>query len=303
VVIAIIAILIGLLLPAVQKVREAAARSSCLNNLSQLGKALHNHESGTGFFPSSVRPAGPTPLPRVSWVVPTLPYVEQDNLRKNYDLTSTWSSAANLPITAQKVKIFGCPSVPNSDRKDGDPQTNTWDIVAVTDYAAVTGVAAFATNVNPTGLAVPGIMEKNRSPGNKVGAVTDGLSSTLLVVESAGRPQIYRAGKPYGAVPAQKLNGVGWCRPASYLDFVPATADGSSYPGPVAVNATNGFDYPTYNAVPWGTEGTSQPYAFHSGGVNVCLGDGSVRFVRETVDFDTWRNLGSYADGLTIGDY
>src|SRR5437762_2445154 len=101
VVIAIIAILIGLLLPAVQKVRDAAARVQCQNNLKQLGLALHNYESANRAFPSSVRPAGVTPLPRISWTIGLLPYIEQDNLRRNFDLNSNWNSAANLPITSQ----------------------------------------------------------------------------------------------------------------------------------------------------------------------------------------------------------
>ena len=285
VVIAIIAILIGLLLPAVQKVREAAARSTCSNNLKQLGLALHNHESTYGYFPSSIRPAGNTPLPRVSWLIPTLAYVEQDNLRKNYDLTTTWGSPANLPTTSQKIKILQCPSAVNPDRQDGDPQTNTWNTVAVTDYAAVTGVAAYANPAAvPGGVGFPGILEKNKTPGNKIASVTDGLSNTLLVVESAGRPQLFRVGKPVGAVPAVKVNGGGWARPASDIEFAPATADGTtSSGGTVAVNATNGYDYPTYNMAPYGTEGTGQPYSFHPGGVNALNGDGSVRFVRSSV--------------------
>src|SRR5947207_6984088 len=135
VVIAVIAVLIGLLLPAVQKVREAAARSTCANNLKQLGLALHNHESSYGYFPSSIRPAGNTNLPRESWLIPTLAYIEQDNLRRNYDVNSSWGSVTNLPTTSQKIKILQCPSAPDADRKDGDPQTNTWNTIAVTDYA------------------------------------------------------------------------------------------------------------------------------------------------------------------------
>lgn len=280
VVIAIIAILIGLLLPAVQKVREAAARTSCSNNLKQLGLALHNHESATGFLPSSIRPSGPTPLPRISWLVQTLPYIEQENMRKNYDTNSTWASATNLPTTSQRIKILQCPSSPNPDRKDGDPQTNVWDIVGVTDYAASTGVPAFVTSVNGTGANQPGVLEKNKTPGNRIAEIQDGLSNTIAVVESAGRPQIYRNGKVYGTVPAQKLNGGGWCRPASDLDYYGSSTDGSTINGPCAVNCTNGFEYTSYPMAPFGTEGTSAPYSFHSTGVNALLADGSVRFIK-----------------------
>jgi len=94
VVIAIIAILIGLLLPAVQKVRDAAARATCQNNLKQVGLAIFNHESATGYFPTSTRPPGVTPLgvtplPRISWTIAVLPYIDQDNLRRTYDIYQT----------------------------------------------------------------------------------------------------------------------------------------------------------------------------------------------------------------------
>ncbi|MFO0802162.1 MAG: DUF1559 domain-containing protein [Gemmataceae bacterium] len=283
VVIAIIAILIGLLLPAVQKVREAAARTTCSNHLKQLGLALHNHESATQYLPSSIRPSGPTPLPRISWLVQTLPYIEQDNMRKNYDVNSTWSSATNLPTTSQKIKILQCPSSPNPDRKDGDPQTNVWDIVAITDYAASTGVPAFVTSVNGTGVTQPGVLEKNKTPGNKISEIADGLSNTIAIVESAGRPQIFRNGKQFGAVPGNKVNGGGWCRPASDLDYYGSSTDGTSINGPCAVNCTNGFDYTSYPLAPFGTEGTSAPYSFHSTGVNTLLADGSVRFIKSSI--------------------
>ena len=301
VVIAIIAILIGLLLPAVQKVREAAARSTCQNNLKQVGLAIHNHESATGFIPSSIRPAGSTTLPRVSWVVAALPYIEQDNLRRNYDVNQTWGSATNLPIAAQKIKIFQCPATPDPERKDGDPQTNTWNIVPVTDYAASTGVAAYATTVNTTGAVLPGILQKNTVV--RIADVTDGLSNTILVVESAGRPQIYRRGQPYGSVPAQKTNGGGWARPASDLIVKGSTPDGSSVPGSCALNCTNGLDVkgrgfpdPVY-----GTDGTSEAYSFHTGGTNALLGDGSVRFVTGNVSIVTWAALVTRAGGEVVG--
>ncbi|QEL15314.1 DUF1559 domain-containing protein [Limnoglobus roseus] len=302
VVIAIIAILIGLLLPAVQKVREAAARSTCTNNLKQLGLALHNHESTYGYLPSSIRPSGSTTLPRTSWMIPSLAFVEQDNLRKNYDTTISWGAGTNVATTSQKIKVLNCPSTPNSDRQDGDPQAATWaNIVAVTDYAAATGVHPVSTVVNSTGVLIPGILEKNKTPGNKLLAVTDGLSNTIAITESAGRPQIYRLGKPFGTVPTNKVNGGGWARPASDLDYFPTTPDGTSYAtsatAACAINCANGYDYPTYNVAPFLTEGSSAPYSFHTGGINTLLGDGSVRFIRSTVTPQNFAALVTRSNG------
>src|SRR6476619_506566 len=93
VVIAIIAVLIGLLVPAVQKVRDAAARAQCLNNLKQVGLALHNYESAAGAWPaqstSRATATGTTP-PRGSWVTHALPYFEQDNVYRLYNPNLHW---------------------------------------------------------------------------------------------------------------------------------------------------------------------------------------------------------------------
>ncbi|HEV8061807.1 MAG TPA: DUF1559 domain-containing protein [Gemmataceae bacterium] len=295
VVIAIIAVLVGLLLPAVQKVREAASRMSCQNNLKQLGLALHNYYGAFNAFPTSIRPAGITTLPRISWSIGALPYIEQNNVRTLYDTTTTWDSPTNLPLTSQPLKIFQCPSAPNPARLDGDPQTNLWNLVAVTDYAASTGVAAYATTVNTTGAILPGIMQKNTTV--RIGDVTDGLSNTFLIVESAGRPQIYRLGAPFGAVPTNKVNGGGWSRPASDFTFQTSTPDGSNYPGTCAANCTNGFDYPTYNMSPFGTEGTSEAYSFHTGVINALLGDGSVHSVASSIPVTTFAALVTRSGG------
>jgi prepilin-type N-terminal cleavage/methylation domain-containing protein len=302
VVIAIIAILIGLLLPAVQKVRDAAARTQCQNNLKQIGLAIFNYESAYHYLPNSTRPAGVTPLPRISWTIGLLPFIEQDNLGRNYDRTSNWDSANNLPITAQPIKIFQCPAAPNSNRLDGDPQTNVWDIVAITDYAASTCVSNLATNVNPTGVSQNGMLVKNQTV--KLADVTDGLSNTLMVLESGGRPQVYQRGQIVGTVPAVKVNGGGWARPASDMDFLPSTPDGSTFPGACAVNCTNGYNYPAYAAAPFGTEGTSAPYAFHTAVLNAAFGDGSIRSINGAISITTFAALVTANSGEIPGsDY
>ena len=300
VVIAIIAILIGLLLPAVQKVREAAARISCTNNLKQIGLALYNHESATGDFPTSTRPANG---PRVSWTIGLLPYVEQGNLAKNYDPTQNWDGGGNLAITSQPIKMFLCPSTPNPNRLDGNPQPPAvWGPeVAVTDYAAVTGVDPTLAALYPGQVqALPGILIRNDRATNA--AVTDGLSDTVMVTESAGRPQVYRRGRPYGSPPADRVNGGGWARPASDFDVKGSTLDGVSVPGPCPLNCTNGLDVngrgfpdPVY-----GTNGTSEAYSFHVGGANSLLGDGSVRFVSSNISIVVWAALATRAGGEVV---
>lgn len=302
VVIAIIAILIGLLLPAVQKVRDSAARMQCANNLKQLGISIHNFASTNNEkFPTSTRPGGVTTSPRISWAVALLPYLEQENLVKNYDFNTTWSSASNLPITKQPIKMLQCPSSPEPSRLDGDPQTGVWDIVGITDYGAVSTLSPIATNVNTTGFPIPGIMEKNKTV--RITDVRDGLSNTLAIVESSGRPSLYRKSKKIGTVPSVKVNGGGWCRPASDLDFISSDLTGTTYPGNCAVNCTNGFDYTSYNMAPFGTEGTSQPYSFHTNAINALMGDGSVRTINSNIIVQTFAALITRANGETIGDY
>jgi prepilin-type N-terminal cleavage/methylation domain-containing protein len=118
VVIAIIAILIGLLLPAVQKVRESAARTTCANNLKQLGLGLHNYHDPNNGLPANVRPDA-TSTVRVRWLTYLLPYLEQDNMYKSVNLAINWHQPANLPVFGSRLKVVECPSAPNGQVIDG----------------------------------------------------------------------------------------------------------------------------------------------------------------------------------------
>jgi prepilin-type N-terminal cleavage/methylation domain-containing protein/prepilin-type processing-associated H-X9-DG protein len=306
VVIAIIAILIGLLLPAVQKVREAAARIQCSNNLHQLGIALHNHHSALGYFPSSTRPNDFSTV-RSAWATAVLPYIEQDNLFRNYDYNVNWDATVNLPITSQSVKIFQCPSNPLPNQKDGNQQlvlTTGWvPVVAVTDYAPTTGVTPQLAALYPGRIqALPGLLQRNSQP--RLSDVSDGTSNTILLVECAGRPQLFRRGRPIGSAtgsPPVRVNGGGWARAASDFDLKGSSFDGATFPGPCAVNCTNGKDIGNNYPDPvYGSNGTGETYAFHSGGANVLLGDGSVLFVRADVNIVVFAALVTRAGGEVV---
>src|SRR5262245_60623542 len=141
VVIAIIVILMSLLLPAIQKVREASNRLQCGNNLKQIGIALHNFHGDYGRFPSSDRVPGVNNSPRHSWMTYLLPYVELQNLEKQYNYSYSWGDPVNLPVTSTRIKIFQCPSADDAQRLDGIPEASTWvGLVGVTDYGATQSV-------------------------------------------------------------------------------------------------------------------------------------------------------------------
>lgn len=289
VVIAIIAVLIGLLLPAVQKVREAAARMLCSNNLRQLGLAFHNHESGLGTFPSGSTSrvvAGPPQRTVVSyWGVQILPYIEQDNLRKLYHFDYNFNAPENAAAVLIPLKIMICPSVPEANRYSTIGTTYRG---AATDYQATVSVSAnlyssgFITTPNPAGTSAPqGVI----SPGNnqmvRITDVSDGTSNTFLLAESGGRPVRYASGRPYtpaGNVPVSSWGEYNGSIVRGY------TADGASQPGPCMVNCSNFYSI----------------YSFHPGGANTLFADGAVRFLRQGVTATVVAALVTRAGGEVV---
>ncbi|HEY4235374.1 MAG TPA: DUF1559 domain-containing protein [Lacipirellulaceae bacterium] len=323
VVIAIIGVLVALLMPAVQSAREAARRSQCSDNQHQIGIAIHNFHDAKKYLPSSTRPLTSSTAPRAGSLIFILPFIDRSDLYDQYNFGYNWSedadgTARNVSLVAgARVAVFECPSAPHTT-KDHDPSKNLNAIVGLSDYGSSVGnapglaaaaAAAFphypdtsATSTDPplvvqestsisSTAAAPtnGFMPKNAQI--TFGDVTDGLSNTIAVFESGGRPFLYRRSALVAADLTQhRLNAGGWCRAASDILFAGSNATGSQIPG-AYFNRTNGLDvggqsvpYPSAGYTPWGTEGTSQPFAFHKGGQNVLIGDGSVKFLSDSVD-------------------
>jgi len=285
VVIAIIGILVSLLLPAVQSARESARRTQCANNLRQLALAAQNFHDTYRKLPSSIRPAGLTPQPRISGHIQLLPFIEQKTAYDQYDLTRNWNDPANALVTKLVVRSFICPATPEPKRLDGLPEATPWtaDVAAVTDYSPTIGVDERLQIANLVDFAGPGMLPKNSEP--RLAQVTDGLSNTILYGESAGRPVLYRRNQRVGALPGNRVNGGGWVRPASDFSIDGSSLDGMTIPGPCAVNCTNGDDF---GSIPfphpyYGSEGSGEAYAFHPSGANFAFGDGSVRLLSQNI--------------------
>jgi prepilin-type N-terminal cleavage/methylation domain-containing protein/prepilin-type processing-associated H-X9-DG protein len=297
VVIAIIAILIGLLLPAVQKVRDAAARMQCQNNLKQIGLGLHNYESSTGFFPPAYSLLLSAPS-ATSWGVYLLPYIEQDNLYKQYNLTGNIGTTPNQTVVSTHLKIFQCPATPNQNRlyTDGPvpgiafvpvPAWNvnlTWTASAG-DYTVTTGVREATLNAcfTPAGGGDrDGALEARTltNPtipllGTRILAITDGTSNTIVIGELAGRPALFRAGRQVAA--SQPFQGAGWGDALSGENwFIGSLFDGTepSTGGPCVVNCTN-------------SRGRGL-YSFHTNAANVVMADGSVRSLSSSLNHCTF---------------
>lgn len=303
VVIAIIAVLVGLLLPAVQKVREAAARTRCQNNLKQVGLALHSYESAAGVWPAqSTSPptaAGTTP-PRGSWVTSILPHIEQSAVAGVYNPALHWHDPANEVAVRTRIAVLLCPSADVG--REGFEYTRFTSSTprfylygAPTDYTNVGGLGtALTASLSPRPADPTGILGDRPV---RVLEVTDGLSNTILVTESANRPQLWQRRQPVSQLPPPApwssssdqpfVTGGVWASHLKGFLIDGAGADGRTNGGPCAMNCSN----------------DNEVYSFHPGGAVALLADGSVRFLRESVTVPTLTALSTRAGGEpVVGD-
>jgi hypothetical protein len=289
-------VLVSLAIPAVVKAREASGRVRCANNLRRIGEACNGFENTYGFFPSSIKELGP----QRSWAMQILPWIEQEELAHQYDYEKPWYDPANAEAVRHQVPLFYCPSSPYGMRTasgtakikttspEGDPVRTraSFTDAACTDYAVIHQVRKEAFVRGLVEKAGPGMLAEDLFP--RRGDVPDGLGNTLMVVEAAGRPDEWMAGrltrndvKPEDAVLASRdndfsLRGFTWDEATQRYSNV--------HSGPCAINCSN-------------VEGV---YSFHNGGAQAVLGDGSVRFLRQDLSTALLARLVTRAGGETV---
>jgi prepilin-type N-terminal cleavage/methylation domain-containing protein/prepilin-type processing-associated H-X9-DG protein len=329
VVIAIIAILIGLLLPAVQKVREAASRMKCQNNLKQIGLACHNYESAAGVLPPYQHTkvfGGITRSSTASTLAIILPYVEQANKlnlfhpQLHYDVNADTAIDASItpatygqtPARSQDVPIYLCPS-------DGSP--NNYFGAGRNNYHGCQGATAWIREPGPAaGIFAGPYPSGGELRGPSIVAIADGTSNTALYSEVMRGTLDWNApAGTYDNTTIMRVSGL-----SSLYDgrAVPMCQTGAGFAGRLtytghqyyrALNFLQTYSHtlpPNWNRkVPAGIQqyncgnfsDLNQAHiaasSYHTGGVNVCMADGSVRFVNDGVDFTIWQGIATKTGG------
>src|SRR5262245_56499541 len=286
VVIAIIAVLIGLLLPAVQKVREAAARMKCQNNLKQIGLAMHNYHSRMGNFPdgftsAAAGPNGEGTGPGWGWGAHLLSDLEQDNLAKTISYNLDITNPANAAARVRPLPVFLCPwATPPAPTFTTVAENGTPIVpVAFGNYVGVAGtfeVTAYPDTGN-------GVLYRNSR--TKVGAITDGTSNTLMVGERCARrsPQTTWVGAVTGSAN-------------------PPVNPGYDFEGPPTLCLTNTGSAADARVPNNPLDHVEDTNSNHTQGVNFLFCDGSVRPIRNTISPVVWEAIGTRAGGEPVGN-
>lgn len=306
VVIAIIAVLIALLLPAVQQAREAARRTQCRNNLKQLGLALHNyHDTHQRLPPGGIHnrdghgASASSSSWGPSWIVMTLPYFDQGPLYNTYNFSLDRArDGINQTVVNVELAALKCPS-------DGTEKPKWSNSVpfARGNYAANNGISNAFSRSNFDIKRERGPFSMARVYGARMSDIEDGTSNTLLLAELiAGE----RSGDVRGAWAYP--TGVYFCGGTPHYSdprimLVPNgnSLDDSMRDLPSACSAENSDR--NLRCIAGGSRAAQTARSKHTGGVQVCLADGSVRFISDVIANQTWLNLLAIADGNVVGEF
>jgi prepilin-type processing-associated H-X9-DG protein len=299
VVIAIIGILIALLLPAVQAAREAARRSSCTNNIKQLGLAVHNYHDTFGGMPSGTLSvnkvtytsttwcsSGSTSQSRAPWTVLILPFIEKKNQHDQFDFGSQFTSTSNVPGAAANNAQFQtnnasyqCPSDPSSSG------TNNNGCYFGVQGGGPASAASCSTSTGQRVFFINGVLYHNSD--TRFASLTDGTSNIFLIGETkycltiGGRPDGFHSGWA-GTTKLDTWGMVG--------SLAAAVLQINSYPK----------DGSTADTLNWQTRLFG---SFHPGGCQFGMADGSVHFVSETIDLNIYQELAVRNDNLPAGGF
>jgi prepilin-type N-terminal cleavage/methylation domain-containing protein/prepilin-type processing-associated H-X9-DG protein len=315
VVIAIIGILVALLIPAVQKAREAAARTQCVNNLKQIGLALHNHVDRNSRFPTSGEGVDATGLGTAfdlqSTFTHLLPFIEGGDIAAMYDMNTAYNgSTGNIVAAKSVVQTYLCPTNPARPASGRDSLGYGY-----CDYMpiAYTDINIIDTSA---GKDVRDVVSKRSTGGLRLGGaapgdISDGLSKTIAIMEDVGRSETYNTLKYVDPVGTDLLP-TGTTFRNAWRWAEPDTGNGVSGPpgakyGSVNLRVVNNNEKPIGGGAgcPWTTNNcgpNDEPFSFHGGGVNAVFLDGHVSFIRESITPPVMRALLTPNEGIPPPD-